>query len=101
MQNYRTTTSGEVISVKSYIFRVVLEKDRWPEELDEKAIWRAYIPILSAAHAWGDTEQEALVNLRNAVDLIVEDMLENGEPIPTEPPSQAETHNEPLLTVTV
>ena len=70
--------------MKSYTFKVVLEKDKWPDEPDEKAIWRAYIPALEhkGAHAWGDTQEQALENLRNAVDLLIEYMKEQGEPIP-------------------
>ena len=71
--------------MKTYLFKVVLEKDKWSDEPEENAVWRAYLPALSAAHAWGDTAQEALENLRNAVDLILEDLLEQGEPIPEEP----------------
>ena len=87
--------------MKSYTFKVVLEKDKWPDEPDEKAIWRAYIPALPAAHAWGDTQQEALENLRNAVELILEDMLEQGEPIPEELHSHVKVSNKPLITVTI
>jgi len=87
--------------VKSYTFKVILAEDKWPDEPEEKAIWRAYIPILPAAHAWGDTQQQALGNLRNAIDLIIEDMLERGESIPEEPRSQVKTSKEPLVTVTV
>ena len=71
--------------MKTYLFKVVLEKDKWPDEPEENAVWRAYVPALSAAHAWGDTAQEALDNLRNAVDLILEDLLEQGDLIPEEP----------------
>jgi predicted RNase H-like HicB family nuclease len=87
--------------VKSYLFRVVFEKDKWPDEPDEKSIWRAYIPVLPAAHAWGNTQQEALENLKNAVDLIIADLAEEGKPIPTEPYPQVQTSDEPLLAVTV
>ncbi len=89
------------MTMKSYTFRVVLEQDRWPDEPDSQAIWRAYIPVLPAAHAWGDTPKEALENLRNAVDLLIEDMLERGEPIPQEPATHVKVSNEPLLTITV
>ena len=87
--------------MKSYTFKVVLEKDKWPDEPDEKAIWRAYIPALPAAHAWGDTQQQALDNLRNAIELILEDMVEHGEPIPEKLLSQIKISNKPLITVTV
>ena len=87
--------------MKSYTFQVVFEKDKWPDEPDEKALWRAYIPALPAAHAWGNTEQEALENLKNAVDLIIEDLQESGQPLPTEPAPQVQVSHEPLLTVTI
>jgi predicted RNase H-like HicB family nuclease len=87
--------------MKSYVFRVVLAQDKWPDEPDEKAIWRAYVPILPAAHAWGNTQQEAFENLKNAVDLIIQDLQESGAPIPTEPAPQVQVSQEPLLTVTI
>lgn len=87
--------------MKTYIFKVVLEKDKWPDEPDEKAIWRAYIPALQAAHAWGDTQQEAMENLKNAVDLIIQDFVERGEKIPEEPEQYIQTYEEPLVAVTI
>ncbi len=87
--------------MKSYIFKVVLEKDRWPDKPEENAMWRAYIPVLQAAHAWGDTQQEALANLKNAVDLIIENLQERGEPILHEPHPDVQVSDAPLLTVTV
>ena len=67
--------------MKTYSFKVVLEKDKWPDDPDEKAVWRAYIPALEhkGAASWGYTEKEALENLKNAVDLLVEHLLEIGE----------------------
>lgn len=64
--------------MKTYSFKVVLEKDKWPDDPDEKAVWRAYIPALEhkGAASWGYTEKEALENLKNAVDLLVEHLLE-------------------------
>ncbi len=89
---------GERPRMKSYSFKVIFERDKWP---DEKAIWRAYIPVLPAAHAWGNTQHEALENLKNAVDLIIEDLVEEGKPIPTEPAPQVQVSQEPLLMVTI
>ena len=89
--------------LKFYTFKVVLEKDKWPDEPDEKAIWRAYVPLLKhrGAHAWGDTPEQALENLQNAVELLLEYMKEKGEPIPEEPKTQVQVSQEPLITVTV
>ncbi len=69
--------------MKTYAFQVVLEKDKWPDEPDENAVWRAYIPALEhqGASSWGYTEKEALKNLQDAVDLLVEYLLEQGKEI--------------------
>lgn len=68
-------------TMKTYPFQVVLEKDKWPDEPDEKAVWRAYIPTLEhqGASSWGYTQKEALKNLQDAVDLLIESLLEHGE----------------------
>ena len=89
--------------MKTYAFKVVLEKDKWPDEPDAKAVWRAYIPALErkGAASWGYTEKEALENLKNAVDLLVEYLFEVGEAIPSEPRSQIQISDAPLITVTV
>ena len=89
--------------MKTYAFKVALEKDKWPDEPDEKAVWRAYIPALEhkGAASWGYTKKEALENLKNAVDLLVEYLLEVGEAIPSEPRSQIQVSDVPLITVTV
>ncbi|MBM3241321.1 type II toxin-antitoxin system HicB family antitoxin [Candidatus Poribacteria bacterium] len=89
--------------MKTYAFKVVLEKDKWPDESDEEAVWRAYIPALEyrGAASWGYTEKEALENLKNAVDLLVEYLLEIGEAIPSEPRSQIQVSDVPLIAVTV
>jgi predicted RNase H-like HicB family nuclease len=67
--------------MKTYAFEVVLEKDKWPDEPDEDAVWRAYIPALEhkGAASWGYTQKEALKNLQDAVDLLIESLLEHGE----------------------
>ncbi len=89
--------------MKTYLFEAVLEKDKWPDEPDEKAVWRAYIPELEhkGAASWGYTEKEALENLENAVNLLVAHLLEIGEGIPTDPPSQIQVSDVPLVAVAV
>ncbi len=101
MQSYTYTPIREHHRMKSYIFKVLFERDKWPDEPEENAIWRAYIPVLPAAHAWGNTQQAAFENLKNAVDLIIEDLMEEGKPIPTDDAGQVQVSQEPLLTVTI
>ncbi|MDP6052567.1 MAG: type II toxin-antitoxin system HicB family antitoxin [Candidatus Latescibacteria bacterium] len=88
--------------MKSYVFKVVLEKDKWPDEPESSAHWGAHVPALPAAvHGYGETEQETLENLPNVVDMVVEAIIEQGEPIPTESEKEVHTTKEPVLAVTV
>ena len=101
--------------MKTYAFQVVLEKDKWPDEPDENAVWRAYIPALEhqGASSWGYTEKEALKNLQDAVDLLVEYLLEQGKEIdfeslladqvknPPESPLSIQVSDVPLIAITV
>ena len=101
--------------MKTYSFQVVLEKDKWPDEPDENAVWRAYIPALEhqGASSWGYTQREALKSLQDAVELLVEYLLEQGEEIDfesllanqeeslSESRSQIQVSDVPLIAVTV
>lgn len=66
----------------TYNFNVVVEPDG-----DR---WHAYCPAFVAAGAatWGSTRGEALGNIQDVVRMIVEIMVEDGEPLPTAPPDQ-------------
>lgn len=101
--------------MKTYAFQVVLEKDKWPDEPDEKAVWRAYIPALEhqGAASWGYTQKEALKNLQDAVDLLIESLLahddehllesvvQHEKEITSEPNSRIQVSDVPLIAVTV
>lgn len=43
----------------------------------------AYCPSLQGCYTQGDTYEEALVNIEDAIRLHIEDRLESGEAIPT------------------
>lgn len=89
--------------MKTYSFQVVLEKDKWPDEPDENAVWRAYIPALEhqGAASWGYTQKEALQNLQDAVDLLFECLLEQGEELPSESLPHIQISNVPLIVLSV
>jgi predicted RNase H-like HicB family nuclease len=78
-------------NVKSYIFRVVLEKD--------EDVWRAFIPELEAkgAATWGNTKEEALRNIHEVAQMVIEALLEDGESLP---PRITEI-DQPVVAVTV
>jgi len=58
-------------------FRVILE----PNELGGYTVM---VPLLPGCISEGDTKEEALANIREAIELYIESLQEDGEPIPTE-----------------
>jgi predicted RNase H-like HicB family nuclease len=76
--------------MKTYNFKVIVEPD---EDFDgNPSGWHAYCPALQkvGGSTWGGTEEEALKNINEVVQLVVESMREHGEPIPEEPADQVE-----------
>ena len=87
--------------MKTYSFKVVLERD---EDFDGKPSgWRAHCPALErqGASTWGPTEKDALQNLNEVVRMVVDSMLEHGEPLPEQPDHEVEVTVEPRVAVTV
>jgi predicted RNase H-like HicB family nuclease len=78
-------------NLTTYAFKVVVEPD--------EDRWRAYVPELEhlGAATWGYTREEALTHIREVMELIVAELVEDGEPIP----AAAQVSEEPLVTVTV
>ena len=60
--------------MKSYRFSVLIERD--------KDGYFAFCPELQGCYSQGDTYEEALDNIRDAIHLHLEDRLESGEEIP-------------------
>src|SRR5260370_1483960 len=67
--------------VKSYVFKVAIEPDKFEDGRDA---WHAYCPALRGCHTWGHTYEEALANIREAIDLYVQDLLEACQAIPVD-----------------
>ena len=65
--------------MKSYVFKVVVEPDKFE---DGGEAWHASCPALKGCHTWGHTRDEALANIREAIDLYIQDLIEAGEEIP-------------------
>ncbi|MEO5359074.1 MAG: type II toxin-antitoxin system HicB family antitoxin [Nitrospirota bacterium] len=65
-----------LIKNKTYTFKVVIEPD--------EDRWFAYCPALhtKGAATWGYTQEEALKNIHEVVEMTVETMIEDNEPIP-------------------
>jgi predicted RNase H-like HicB family nuclease len=67
--------------LKSYVFKVVVE----PDELSDGTLsFHAYCPMLRGARTQGKTEEEALHNVHNVVNMIVNQMIEEGRPVPAD-----------------
>ena len=53
-------------------------------EPEEGGGYHVYCPALRGCHSYGDTVEEALHNIREAIELYLEDMKAEGEPLPVE-----------------
>ena len=87
--------------MKTYNFKVVVEED---EDFDgNPSGFHAFCPVLEqhGASTWGPTEAEALKNIDEVVHMVVESMIEHGDPVPEEPNDQVEVTVEPRVAVTV
>ena len=60
--------------MRIYRFSVIIEKDRDG--------YFAFCPELQGCYTQGDTYEETLENIKDAIHLHVEDRLESGEDIP-------------------
>ena len=56
--------------MKTYTFRVIVEPD--------EDCWTAYCPVLEryGAATWGYTKEEALKNIQEVVEMVVEELIE-------------------------
>ena len=75
----------------TYTFKVVVEPD--------EDRWRAYCPALEAqgAATWGYTREEALRHIREVLEMIVAELVEEGRSVP----ATVAVSEEPLVAVTV
>lgn len=81
--------------MKTYIFKAVVE-------LDEDR-WSAYCPALlkQGAATWGHTQEEALKNLQEVVQMVLESLIEHGESVPEGPADEVHVSAEPHVAVTI
>jgi predicted RNase H-like HicB family nuclease len=53
-------------------------------EPEEDGGWHAFCPVLKGCHTQGETFDEALRNVKEAITLYLESLLEHGELAPEE-----------------
>lgn len=77
--------------MKSYTFPVVLEPD--------EDRWHAYVPELEArgAATWGYTKDDALRNIQEVAQMVIESLLEDGEVLP----AGIRESNQPTVSINV
>lgn len=81
--------------MKTYAFKVIVEPD------DDK--WHSYCPALKkyGASTWGNTKEEAIKHIGEVVQMVIAELVEDGEEIPEEPKEDVEIFPEPRVAVTV
>ena len=81
--------------MKTYTFQVVIEPD--------EDRWRAYSPELEeyGGATWGYTREEAEQNIREVLAMVLEDMIEENDPIPELPEEPGIISAELQVAVTV
>ena len=80
---------------KTYIFKAVIEEDPYP---DGRTAYHAYCPQLlrEGASTWGYTYEEALKNIQEVVQMIIEGLIEDGDPVPK---ADVATLEEPVILI--
>ncbi|MHB9026732.1 MAG: type II toxin-antitoxin system HicB family antitoxin [Armatimonadota bacterium] len=58
-------------------FTVILERE-------EEGGYHAFAPALKGCHSQGETLEDAIANITEAIQLYIESLKEHGEPVPAE-----------------
>lgn len=61
------------------IFTVILQSETDPEF---RGYYNAIVPALPGCFSYGANKEEALSNIKEAIELYLEDLESHGEPIP-------------------
>ncbi|HEY4715892.1 MAG TPA: type II toxin-antitoxin system HicB family antitoxin [bacterium] len=65
------------LKTKEYNYTIILERE-------EDGGYHAFCPALPGCHTQGDTYDETMENIKDAVKLYIESLKSHGEPIPEE-----------------
>jgi predicted RNase H-like HicB family nuclease len=81
--------------MKTYTFKVVVEPD--------EDRWQAYCPALEqyGAATWGNTPEEALKHIQEVVQMVIEELAEDGIAIPEGPRDDVLVFQDARVAVTV
>ena len=86
--------------MKTYTFKAVVEPD---EDAQGNPAWHAYCPALRSygAATWGATREEAYKHIQEVVEMIIEELTEDGIAIPDPPREDVEIFSDSRVAVTV
>ncbi len=73
---FKNKNNSKEFEMKDYNYSIVIEPD--------ENGYHAYVPALSGCHTFGSTVDEAKINIKEAIQLHIEAMLEDGEKVPEE-----------------
>ena len=81
--------------MNTYVFQVQLEPD--------EAGWLVTCPTLNeyAAYTWGYTKEEALANIKEVIEMILQELIEDNDPIPVESTQSATVNSRQQVAVSV
>ena len=87
---YTMQTAVQAKSLKTYSFPVVIEPD--------EDRWFAHCPALKdyAAASWGYTREEAYRHIQEVVQMVIDELREDGMPLP-EADSSVQVSSEPRV----
>lgn len=69
-------SAGSVVNMSNYHFTVVIEPDEQG--------FHAFAPALPGCHTFADTLDEAQASILEAIELHIQSLLDDGEPVPVE-----------------
>lgn len=81
--------------MKTYTFKVVVEPD--------EDRWHAYCPALQSygASTWGNTREEAAKHIQEVVQIVIDELYEDGIAIPAGPKEDVAIFSDERVAVTV
>ena len=85
---------------KTYLFKVMVEDDSFE---DGRQAYRAFCPALEqhGASTWATTREEALRNIQEVIEMIVEELVEEGNALPVAPSAEVQVFSDPRVAVTI
>jgi predicted RNase H-like HicB family nuclease len=100
MTNMKEVITKSLEEKKAYIFEVVIEDDYFD---DGRKAYHVYCPVLEeySAVTWGYTKKEAIKNIQEVIQMIIEELIEDGKPIPETPQDELQNLSEAILMVNI